>query len=253
MKILCIIPARYQSSRFPGKPLASIANHPMIEWVYKRAKLVKEFDNVLVATDDERIEKCVRSFGGEVELTPCDLASGTDRVAYVAKNSDADVVVNIQGDEPLVSHSLLSEICKPYSDDSVIMTTAIKKAKNTSELMKPGAAWVVVDKNLDALYFSRAILPVNFKLKKMEDWIEKTNYYKHIGIYTYRNTFLQKLTTFPKGSLERAEDLEQLRVLENGFRIRCVMTDYQSIGVDYPEDIKAVEQYINQNNIKLDE
>jgi len=253
LNIICVIPARFQSSRFPGKPLAKIANYPMIEWVYKRANSVKNFDKVIVATDDERILECVKSFNGEVELTPSELPSGTDRVAYVAKNYKADILVNLQGDEPLISPQLLSEICAPFSDENVQMVTAIKKVKNVDELTSRGAAWVVVDKHMDALYFSRAVLPVNYKFEKYDEWLENNTYYEHVGIYAYRDSFLQKLTILEKGKLEAAEDLEQLRVLENGYKIRCILTDYYSVCVDNPEDVITVENIINQKNIKLDE
>ncbi len=253
MKILCVIPARYQSSRFPGKPLVKIANSPMILWVYHRARSVKDFDDVQVATDDERIRNCVMDFGGKAILTPGDLPSGTDRVAYVAGTSDADIIVNLQGDEPLISPQLLSDFCKPFLDETVQMTTAIKKVSTLEELTNPSAAWVVVDENMDALYFSRAVLPFNHKHSDYKDWLKQHSYYQHIGIYAYRRKFLLKLTKFSQSNLEKIEDLEQLRVLEQGYKIRCVLTSHNSICVDTPQDLKIVENIIKDKKIVLDE
>lgn len=224
----------------------------MIAWVYQRARLVEEFDEVLVATDDERIRDCVEGFGGKAVLTPGNLASGTDRVAHVAQNSDADIIMNLQGDEPLISPQLLSDVCKPFAEDNVQMTTAIKNVSSVEELKNLNTAWVVVDKNMDALYFSRAVIPVNFKQNNHNIWIKNHSYYEHVGIYVFRRNFLSELTKFPRGNLEKMEDLEQLRVLENGYKIRCVLTSYQSVCVDTPNDIKKVEQLIKKKKITLD-
>ncbi len=252
MKILCVIPARYASSRFPGKPLAKIVDHPMILWVYHRACAVADFTDVVVATDDERIMDYVVGAGGKAVMTPGDLASGTDRVAYVAKDSDADIIVNLQGDEPLISPKMLSDVCQPFSDQSVQMTTAIKKANNVKELKNPSAAWVVIDNNMDALYFSRAVLPNNYKMKDYKEWIVHNPYYEHIGIYAYRRKFLSKIKNLSRGNLEKIEDLEQLRVLENGYKIRCVQTTYNSICVDTPQDLQIVENLIRTKKIKME-
>jgi len=252
MKIICVIPARYASTRFPGKPLADIAGHPMISWVYSRAKSVEEFIDVIVATDDERILDCVNNFGGKAVMTPSDLQSGTDRVAFVAKDQEVDVIVNLQGDEPLISPKILSQVCRPFSDNNVYMTTPVKKIYDANELNNKNAAWVVKDNNGDALYFSRAVIPVMHKNEKKSDWLNHNTYFKHIGIYAYRKDFLLKLTQLPRKGLESAEDLEQLRVLENGYKIRCVETDYQAINVDVPEDIDKVVNAIDKNHIKLE-
>lgn len=252
MKIICIIPARYASTRFPGKPLAEIAGYPMISWVYHRAKAVPEFSEVIVATDDKRIFDCVTTFNGNVVMTPEDLKSGTDRVAHVAKERQFDVIVNLQGDEPLISPQILSEVCVAFVDKNIHMATPVKKIKNADEFENKNAAWVVRDKNGDALYFSRSVIPVNHKILNQKEWVKHSPYFKHIGIYAYRKDFLLKLTKLKRAGLEEIEDLEQLRVLENGFKIRCVETNYQSINVDIPEDIVKVENIIKKNNIKLD-
>ena len=252
MKILCVIPARYASSRFPGKPLADISGSPMISWVYHRAKSVREFEDVIVATDDKKIFDCVKSFGGNVRMTPKDLESGTDRVAFIAKDMQVDIVVNLQGDEPLISPQILSDVCKPFTDTRVQITTPIKKVTSADDFKNKNAAWVVVDKNMDALYFSRAVIPVVHKVKNKSEWLNYNTYFKHIGIYAYRKEFLLKLTELPREGLEKSEDLEQLRVLENGYKIRCVETSYQAVNIDVPEDIDRVENIIKKNNIKMD-
>lgn len=252
MKIACIIPARYSSTRFPGKPLANIAGHPMISWVYHRAKSVKEFQDIIVATDDKRIFESVKTFGGKVIMTPENLQSGTDRVAYVAKDLAVDVVVNLQGDEPLISPEILSQICNVFGDEQVLMATPVKIVKDSKDLLNKNAVWVVKDKNNDALYFSRAVLPAVHKVNNISDWLDHHVYYKHIGIYAYRKEFLLRLTKMPRIGLEKTEDLEQLRVLENGFKIRCVETEYQSVNVDVPEDIIKVINAIEKDKIKLE-
>lgn len=252
MKIICVIPARYASSRFPGKPLADINGSPMIAWVYHRAKSAREFNEVIVATDDDKIFECVEGFGGKVIMTPQDLPSGTDRVAYISKSLDVDIVVNLQGDEPLISPEILRQICKVFEDKDVYMATPVKRVTNSADLNNKNAAWVVKDINNNALYFSRAVIPTIHKNENVSEWLKQSNYYKHIGIYAYRKEFLQKLTKLPRIGLEKAEDLEQLRVLENGYKIRCVETEYQSINVDVPEDIKKVHKIIEQEKINLE-
>jgi len=252
MKIICVIPARYASTRFPGKPLANIAGHPMISWVYHRAKVVKEFDDVIVATDDERIFDCVKNFGGNVKMTPDDLQSGTDRVAFVSKDMQVDVVVNLQGDEPLISPQILSDVCKPFYDKNVYMATPVKNVSDAEDFNNKNAAWVVKDKKGDALYFSRTVIPAVHKVRNLSEWLNYSTFFKHIGIYAYRKDFLLKLSELTREGLEKSEDLEQLRVLENGYNIRCVETSYQAVNVDVPEDIIKVENIIKKNNIKLD-
>jgi 3-deoxy-manno-octulosonate cytidylyltransferase (CMP-KDO synthetase) len=251
MKIVCIIPARYQSKRFPGKPLALIGMHPMIEWVYRRAIQAEAVSEVLVATDDRRIYDTVLSFGGQAVMTPGTLTSGSDRVAQVARNLSADVVVNIQGDEPLITPDLLQALCAVFELEGVEMATPIKRILTVSELTDPNVVRVVVDKEKNALFFSRSTIPYLRDHHEQSDWHNHFTFYKHIGVYAYRRDFLIKLSQWPGGILEQAEHLEQLRVLENGYRIKTVETDYEGISVDTPEDLKSVNAYIQKNKIKL--
>jgi 3-deoxy-manno-octulosonate cytidylyltransferase (CMP-KDO synthetase) len=251
MKIICIIPARYKSTRFPGKPLAPIAGSPMIEWVYRRAVAPAVFDDVIVATDDDRIVQAVHNFGGIAELTPADLPSGTDRVAFIAQKKKADVVVNLQGDEPLIAPGLLRIICTPYSDPDVVMTTAVKRISSLEELTDPNLVRVAIDRNGDALYFTRAAIPYCRDEPDLHKWLDRFTYFKHIGLYTYRRTFLLRLSELPQGQLEIVEKLEQLRVLENGYKIRTVPTEYDSISVDTPDDLLLVEKFIKLHGIKV--
>ena len=251
MKIICVIPSRYNSTRFPGKPLANICGSPMVEWVYRRAVQSDLFEKVIVATDDTRILQVVSDFGGEAELTPTDLPSGTDRVAFIARKTDAYIYVNLQGDEPLISPDLLGMVCTPYSDPEVVMTTAIKRIASLQELTDPNLVRVVIDKRGDALYFTRAAIPYYRDEPDHQKWINQHAYFKHIGIYTYRRDFLLLLSGLPQGNLEGVEKLEQLRVLENGYRIRTVITEYDSISVDTPEDLLYVENFIKLNKLKV--
>ena len=252
MKIICVIPARYGSSRFPGKPLADIAGSPMIEWVYRRAKAVPEFNRVIVATDDDRIRQTVESFGVEAVMTPADLASGTDRVAFLAEKIKAGIFVNLQGDEPLVTPAVLKALVEPFSDPDVLMTTPVSKIDDPSDLTDANKARVIIDHNGDALYFSRAAIPILRDVKDIRMWPESHIFYKHIGIYAYRRSFLMQLTRMPVSSLEMAEKLEQLRVLENGYRIRTVATDYKAHSVDTPEDLDRINREVGEKKITME-
>jgi 3-deoxy-manno-octulosonate cytidylyltransferase (CMP-KDO synthetase) len=252
MKYICVIPARYDSSRFPGKPLAMIHGHAMIEWVYTRANQVREFDEVIVATDDARIYDTVIDFGGKVEMTAIDLVSGTDRVATVAKKRNADVIINLQGDEPLIIPEVLQQLCVAFESPEVVMATPIRKIKNEQELVDPNNARVVIDHNKDALYFTRAVIPFDRNKISLQDGISKGIYFKHVGIYAYRKDFLLKLADLPVGHLEEIEKLEQLRVIENGYKIRTIETEYVSMSVDTEQDLNLVNNFIEQNKIKMD-
>jgi len=252
MKIICVIPARFASTRLPGKPLAKIAGAPMIEWVYRRAAAVPEFSLVLVATDDLRIKHAVENFGGKVEMTPQNLRSGTDRVAYVAERHDGDIFVNLQGDEPLVVPGVLKALVEPFADPDVQMTTPVSIVTNPSDLSDPNKVRVVCDQSGDALYFSRALIPFMRDISEIKLWPENHIFYKHIGIYAYRKAFLIKLTQLPEGRLEAAEKLEQLRVLENGYRIRTVITNYQARSVDTEEDLARINREVAKNNITIE-
>ena len=233
-----IIPARYASSRFPGKPLAEIQGKPMIQWVYERVQS-SEVHDLAVATDDERIADCVCGFGGKVVMTSPDHASGTDRCGEAAKSmcpTDNDVVINIQGDEPLISPNEIHLLASAFEDRNVQIATLVNPFQDRKILENPNVVKVVKAKNGNVLYFSRLPIPYlreNATLPK--------NYYRHIGIYAYRYGVLKKIVQLPTSELENSEKLEQLRWLENGYTIRALECDYQGIGVDTPEDLKNVE------------
>ncbi len=240
-KIVGVIPARYASTRFPGKVLARICDKPMIYWVHEGASKSKRLDDLYVATDDQRVKQETILFGGKVIMTSSEHLSGTDRVAEAAENFDADVIVNIQGDEPLISPRAIDEVIEPfYHDDRIGMATLCRRAKKPEEIIDPNTVRVVFDNNFDALYFSRATIPFNRDLK-IADWLEHNPYYQHIGIYAYRKHFLTKLAKLPQTQLEGIEKLEQLRVLESGYKIRVVETVYNPVCVDVIEDLEKVE------------
>lgn len=245
MTSVCVIPARYASSRLPGKPLSLIANKPMIQWVYEQAVKSKQIDRVVIATDHKKIKDTVESFGGEVILTSPDLPSGTDRVAAAVQLIDTDIVINLQGDEPFVEPELLNSMVLAFSDSEIYMATPIKKIESDEDLMDPNLVRVVKDVNNYALYFTRNVIPYLRDFNK-EEWLPNFNFYKHVGIYAYRKSFLNILTKLPESSLEKAERLEQLRVLENGYKIYTVETDYDSMSVDTSEDLKKANQLLNK-------
>lgn len=251
MKTVCIIPARYASSRFPGKPLARIAGKPMIQWVYERATQAKNLHRVLVATDNESIQQVVQSFGGQVVLTNPDLPSGTDRVAAVAKDIDADVIINLQGDEPFISPQLLDEMIEPFRNPSISMLTPIKKIESNEDLENPNLVRVVKDKFNRALYFTRSVIPY-VRDAQRQAWLDKHIFFKHIGIYAYRKAFLLQLTELPPSSLEIAERLEQLRVLENGYALHTIETDYTSVSVDTENDLEKINELIKHGKINIE-
>jgi len=243
MRIIGIIPARYASHRFPGKPLANIGGRTMVERVYRQAKKSKVLERVIVATDDERILREVKRFGGEVRVTSSRHRSGTDRVAEAAsrlKIAGDGVIVNIQGDAPLLPPGMINRLVKPFfAHPEVKMTALCCRIKEAGELSNPNIVKVVLDKEGFALYFSR--LPIPYLRDKTLNFKPSTfNYYKHIGPYAYRKSFLLKLAKMVPTPLEKAEKLEQLRVLENSYRIKMVKTKYDCIEVDTPADLKKV-------------
>lgn len=241
MKIIAVIPARYESSRFPGKPLANICGKPMICWVYEAVKKVEEISGVYVATDDERIYKTVEDFGGKAVMTgKC--SCGTERIAEACRDIDCDVVLNIQGDEPMIQRGMILDLISAFRDSSVEMATLKKRITTEGEINNPNIAKVITDVNNDAIYFSRSSIPYN------RDGREGVKYYKHIGVYGYTKHFLECFAAWERSSLEQAEELEQLRVIENGYKIRVVETEYQSIGVDLPEHIALVEQELKKRS-----
>ena len=249
MKIVAFIPARYESTRFPGKPLALIAGKPMIQHVYRRSEECPDLDQVYVATDDSRIFECVSGFGGKAIMTDKNHLSGTDRIAEAVKNINLqkkDIVVNIQGDQPVFHPSIISDLIGPLKESQNInMTTLIKKIKDDRDLHNPNHVKVVIDNNGYALYFSR--FPIPFCRDKKFDAI----HYKHLGLYAYRKDFLLLFTELRHGILEESEKLEQLRVLEHGFKIKTVETTFDSIEVDTPGDIDIVEKNLSQLNYSL--
>jgi 3-deoxy-manno-octulosonate cytidylyltransferase (CMP-KDO synthetase) len=240
LQIVAVIPARFASSRFPGKALADLDGRPMIEHVYERAARSRAVSRVIVATDDLRIADAVTRFGGEVRLTRADHPSGTDRLAEVAASLDCDVVVNVQGDEPLIDPAAIDEAVAPLvSDSGVHVTTLYRRITDPAELKNPNVVKVALDRAGFALYFSRA--PIPFVRNPREGW---PPFYRHIGLYAYRRSALLVLAALEPTPLERAESLEQLRALEHGIRIKAVETAYDSIGVDTPEDLEHVRRLL---------
>jgi 3-deoxy-manno-octulosonate cytidylyltransferase (CMP-KDO synthetase) len=238
LQVVAVIPARFASSRFPGKPLAELDGRPMIEHVYRRVAAAPLVSRVIVATDDLRVADAVRRFGGEVRLTREDHPSGTDRLAEVATTLDCDVVVNVQGDEPLIDPRAIGEAVAPFAADPSMQVTTLRcRIVDPADLANPNIVKVVVDRGGYALYFSRASVP--YVRDPRGGW---PPLYKHIGLYAYRRTALLVLAALEPTPLERAERLEQLRALEHGIRIRAVETTYDSIGVDTPEDLEQVRR-----------
>lgn len=234
--IVAVIPARYQSSRFPGKPLAMIAGKIMIQRVYEQVKKVEGIKEVIVATDDESIYNAVKQFQGKAVMTG-ECSCGTERVYEAIKDYQCDIVINVQGDEPLINPEMIKELISAFEDDSVVMATLCKEMEladvNNSNIVK-----VVRDRNDDALYFSRCGIPFD------RDKKSNIKYFKHIGIYGYTKDFIKKYVGMAKTPLEEAENLEQLRALEHGYKIRVKETGYDSIGVDVPGDILRIEREI---------
>ena len=245
--VAAIIPARWRSNRFPGKPLALIAGKPMIQHVVERAMQVSLLARVVVATDDERIAAAVAAFGGEAVLTRSDHVSGTDRLAEAADLlglAEHDVVVNIQGDQPLFPPEVVEQVARPLLDDPALpMSTLIYKIIRPEEITDPNHVKTVFDRNGNALYFSRSPIPFQ---RNPEEPVSPT-YYKHLGFYAYRKGFLRTFVSLPEGEWERFEKLEQLRALEYGHRIRVVPTEHDSIEVDTPQDALRVEAMIRSN------
>jgi 3-deoxy-manno-octulosonate cytidylyltransferase (CMP-KDO synthetase) len=243
MKVLGVIPARYASTRLPGKPLLPLAGKPMIERVWERVRQATSLSGVIVATDDERICRAVKAFGGEAMLTRSDHRSGTERVAEVAvAHKDVDIFVNVQGDEPLIEPAAIDLAVEAMREDAeVVVATLAVPIHNPADIMDPNVVKTVLDFDGNGLYFSRAPIP----------WVRDrggpvhARHLKHLGLYAYRRDALLEFPTFPQGDLERVEQLEQLRWLENGYRIRVVETEHDSIGVDVPEDVARVEQILD--------
>jgi 3-deoxy-manno-octulosonate cytidylyltransferase (CMP-KDO synthetase) len=249
LNIIAIIPARYASTRLPAKPLIDLCGKPMIQHVYERTKRSTLVDRVIVATDHEEIVQAVKKFNGEVMMTPPDLKSGSDRIAYAAKELDqADIIVNVQGDEPLVAPETIDETIRPLINDTAIQVgTAIKKITLTDELTNPNIVKVVIDTNDFALYFSRSPIPYYRDDVKIENWHHRHTYYKHFGLYVFRRDFLFLFTSWKESMLERTEKLEQLRIIENGYKIKVAVTEHDSVPVDTMEDADRVRSILKQS------
>src|SRR5579862_536819 len=242
MSVLAVIPARYASTRLPGKPLVSLGGKPMIERVWERVGRAASISSVVVATDDERIRKVVEGFGGKVAMTRSDHRSGTERVAEVAAaHGDAEMFVNVQGDEPLIEPAAIdAAVDAIVSDEAVNVATLAVPIASPADIMDPNIVKTVLDFDGNALYFSRAPIP----------WVRDrggpvhARHLKHLGLYAFRREALLEFATFPQGDLERIEQLEQLRWLENGYPIRVAETEHDSVSVDVPEDVRRVEQFL---------
>ncbi len=235
MRILCVIPARYASTRLPGKPLSLIAGKPMIQHVYERACLAKLPEEVIVATDHELVLQAVTAFGGKAVMTSPRHPSGTDRLAEVALlYPDIDVIVNVQGDEPMIPPEIIDRLAEAFLEDPALKMATMKVLMREEDYANPAAVKVVTDQQGYALYFSRSLLP--YPRTKPAGY----KVYKHVGIYAYSRSFLLQYAALPPTPLEQAESLEQLRALENGYKIKVLESDFQGIGVDTPADLAAV-------------
>jgi 3-deoxy-manno-octulosonate cytidylyltransferase (CMP-KDO synthetase) len=241
-----IIPARYASTRFPGKPLVDIAGKTMIQRVYEQAKKSSNIREVIVATDDARIEKTVKAFGGAVCMTSPGHQSGTDRCAEVLEKSGlkADAVINIQGDEPFIDPQQIDLVCACFNDDSVELATLVKRISSSEMLFNPNSPKVILDNDHNAIYFSRHPIPFMRGIGQTE-WLNSHTFYQHIGIYGYRPETLRKITKLPVSLLEKAESLEQLRWIENGYKIRTATTTLETLAIDSPEDLTRILHSLN--------
>lgn len=252
MKFIGIIPARYASTRFPAKPLAILGGKPVIQRVYEQVAGI--LDEAYVATDDERIEAAVKSFGGKVVMTSVNHKSGTDRCyeAYTKVGHGYDVVVNIQGDEPFIQRTQLEAVKACFEDATTQIATLAKSfipEDGFDALNNVNSPKVVVNKNMNALYFSRSIIPFQRNADK-EDWLKGHTYYKHIGLYAYRADTLKEISSLSQSSLEMAESLEQLRWLENGYTIKVGVSEVETIGIDTPQDLERAEEFLKQREGK---
>lgn len=244
MKIIGIIPARYDSTRFPGKPLVDILGKTMIERVYRQCLRSKLLNRVVVATDDERILKTVQSFGGDCVLTRSDHISGTDRVAEACQNfSTEDIVINIQGDEPLIDPHQIDQLASKLMEANVQIGTLVRRVRDLAHIASPNVVKVVCSNQKRALYFSRSVIPFDRNLSGPDYWA-------HVGLYGYSNKVLQELTKLPPGKLEMSESLEQLRWLENDYLIHVVETEVHNFGIDTPEDLEQIKTILMSSDEK---
>ena len=243
MKFIAILPARYASTRFPGKPLAMLGGKTVIQRVYEQASAVLE--EAYVATDDERIYQAVEAFGGCAVMTRADHKSGTDRLEEAATKigTDADVIINIQGDEPFIQKSQIETLKGLFENDETQIGTLGKPFENMEAVQNPNSPKIVCDRRGFALYFSRSVIPY-VRGEEPANWLNHFPYLKHLGIYAYRRQVLHEVTQLPQSSLEKAESLEQLRWLENGYRIRVGITNVETVGIDTPEDLQRAEEFL---------
>lgn len=251
LKFIAIIPARYASTRFPGKPLARLGGMPVIERVYRQVKGVVE--DVVVATDDERILAAVEAFGGRAVMTSDKHRSGTDRCweAYQKQGEEYDVVINVQGDEPFIAHSQLRAIMACFEDEATDIATLVKpftSEDGLAALENPNSPKVVLDSESRAIYFSRSVIPYLRGVER-EQWLEHHTFYKHIGMYAFRREALREVTSLEQSPLEIAESLEQLRWLENGYKIGVGISSIETVGIDTPEDLERAEEFLRMQNL----
>lgn len=246
MKFIAIIPARYASTRFPGKPLAMLGGKSVIQRVYEQVSSVLE--DVYVATDDQRIFDAVEAFGGHVVMTSSNHKSGTDRIQEAVTNigGEWDVVVNVQGDEPFIQASQIKIVCQCFEDAETQIATLGKPFTSMEAVRNPNSPKIVVDNRSYAMYFSRSVIPF-VRGQQEETWLQHYPFLKHLGLYAYRSNVLSEITRLPQSSLEIAESLEQLRWLQNGYRIKVGITDVETIGIDTPEDLARAEDFLKQN------
>jgi 3-deoxy-manno-octulosonate cytidylyltransferase (CMP-KDO synthetase) len=244
MNVIGVIPARYDSSRFPGKPLVDIGGKSMIQRVYEQCSKSTSLNKLIVATDDQRIADHVKLFGGNVTLTSINHQSGTDRCAEVANNyPEFDFLINIQGDEPMINPDQIDLLCKCFDNPNASIATLVKKISSNEELFNENTPKVILNKNNEAILFSRTAIPF-IRGKAKENWIEYYTFYKHIGIYGFKTETLKNLYNLPVSALESAEALEQLRWIENGYRIHTAITDKESQAIDTPQDLEKLLKWI---------
>src|SRR3989339_510576 len=244
--IVGIIPARFASSRLMGKPLADIGGKPMIQHTYNSAKKSKLLDKVIIAVDDEKVFQVVTAFGAEAYMTPKDCASGSDRIAFVAEK-----IVNIQGDEPFIKGKMIDQAIEPlWIDKKVNLSTLARRITNVEEMKSPAVVKVVFDYHNYAMYFSRSPIPFVRDARTNLEKVQSADIYKHIGLYVYRRETLLKFTTLKPTDLEQIEKLEQLRFLENGFKMKIVVTEYDSLSVDTPRDLELARRFLERQNKK---
>lgn len=251
LKFIVLIPARYASTRFPAKPLAMLGGKPVIQRVYEQ--VAKVVSSVAVATDDERIANAVESFGGRAIMTSPDHQSGTDRCweAYQKVGEEFDVVINVQGDEPFIAESQLRAIMECFDDENTDIATLVKpfsEANGIEALENPNSPKVVLDKESRAIYFSRSVIPYLRGVER-ENWLKQHTFYKHIGMYAFRSEVLREITSLPQSPLELAEKLEQLRWLENGYKIGVGISDVETVGIDTPEDLERAEEFLKAQSL----